>query len=132
MKMHKDKGVVLEDERVLKLLKRADSYELEYRLSIQDLDDPYFQGMTDVEFVKEETDYLIGMYEEGGTVFSDDLAEARHILSKTRYGKIQFIDMETFKPVKRYNSRAVEWAKGVVNELNRLKTLSKKLASLSA
>lgn len=118
--------VMLTDERAKKLLASANSYELEYRISIQEIDDPYFQGMTDMELLKEEADYLLGMYDEGGTVFSDELEEARHILRRTKNGKI--IPMENFAPIKRYNPRAVEWAKTVVNEYRRLKSLCNKLS----
>jgi hypothetical protein len=113
---------ILKDRTAINILKRARSSDLEY--NIQTFPEEERDGKTDLEILRDEMDYLISMYEEEGTIYSNDLEEAREILRETRYGKANIITSD-FRL--KYSDWDIQRSRATVNEYNRLKLLMREV-----
>ena len=107
------------DKEAIKILRRAQSMDLDEYVSTYPEDER--DGKTDIEIVRGELDYLVELYEEDGTIFSEDLEISLAILRETKRGKIIPINVYTLKPV--YTKSRIESCKRTVNEYRRLKRL---------
>lgn len=112
----------IKDKAALAIIKRARSGDLKDHIESYPEDER--DGKTDLEIVRDEIDYLVYMYEEGGTIFSNDLDEAREILRETCNGKYNKITDD-------FNLKYTDWdikrSRATVNEYKRLKRLLKEI-----
>lgn len=113
----------LTDEKVLKMLAKVRSSELEEMLETYPEDER--SGRTDEEMLLNELSYLLETYEGYGFTQAEDFQRAKRILKETKYGKV----MPYYFPacIPKYKEWEVEEAKDMVNEYNRLKRLYIKL-----
>ena len=111
------------DQEVIKIMKRARLYEVEE--SVYTYPENERDGRSDMQVLADEASYYLSLYEEDGTAHSDDLAWAKEVLSRTRYGKVMPLYMPSMTPV--YRPSDIQNAKDCVNEYNRLKRLVKRL-----
>lgn len=115
------------DAEVKKLLKQANSSELEERVRTYPEDEIYDQ--TGMEIFLNELGYLLMLYEDG-TVFTEDLEEAREFIRETKNGKV-IPCWHTIPPVPKYTQTQLELglqrARNTINEYNRLMRMAKKL-----
>lgn len=118
----------LTDQKAIKLLDRANSAELEEHISNMTALDA--DGMNDLEVLASESNYLLDMYKESGTIQNEEYAYARKRLKRSENGKFIPFSIETFRPLPGYNKNELEEAKKCVEEVNRLKNLVRKLADM--
>jgi len=116
------------DKEVLKQLNIVKCSEL--REHIEDTADDEIEGRSDMQILRDELEYLLDLYEEGGTCHNDDLIQAREFMKETKRGKsIPFYN--TFPPTPKYTpvrlKIMLERAKNTINEYNRLVSLAKRL-----
>ena len=113
------------DKEVLRQLKIVRSSEL--RENIETLPEDEVDGRSDMQVLKDELEYLLSMYDEGGTYQSDDLEQAREFIRETKNGKQFKLDInDPVRSIKKSKIR-FEQAKNTVNEYNRLKSLEKRI-----
>ena len=119
----------ISDKEVLKQLKIVRSSDLED--SIKTLQEDEVEGRTDMQVLKDELEYLLSLYDEGGTLHSEDLEQAREFMRETKNGKVMPC-YNTFPPTPKYTvtrlELEVERARNTINEYNRLKSLEKRLS----
>ena len=119
--------MIITDKEVLKELKRVRCMDLEE--SIETLPEDEVNGRSDKRVLQDELEYLLSLYDEGGTCHSEDLERARDLIKETRGGKIPCYN--TFPPTPKYSpvrlKMELEKARNTVNEYNRLKSLQKRL-----
>ena len=113
----------LTDEKAIKLLKKVNALVLEEQ--IDSYPDDERDDRSDMKFLADEVSYQIMMYNEDGSTWKDDLADARTILNRTKYGKRILIDPRTMMPI--YTQSDIWSAKERVNEYRRLYRLLKRL-----
>lgn len=122
--------MILTDKTVTDLIKKADSAELEYRIHIMTDEDR--EGRTDIEILTDEIDWLLYLYsEDSDSDYYYDLKEARSLIRKTDDGKRIPISIETFRPLKGYTQPEIEYARLIIAEYKRIKTVANKLAKLA-
>ena len=109
------------DKEAIRLLKRANSPDLEGHVATYPEEER--DGQSDLDIVLYELDYLVDMYENGGTVYSEDLEDALKVLKDTHNGKSIPVILPEFKFM--YHPNDIDKAKNVVNEYKRLKRLLK-------
>lgn len=118
----------IKDKEVLKHLKTVRCCDLEE--SISTLPDDEKCGRTDMEILKDELDYFLGLYEEGGTCHSEDLEQAREFMKETKKGTV-IPCWNTIPPMPKYSTTQLEirlqQARNTINEYNRLVSLAKRL-----
>ena len=116
------------DKEVKKLLKQANSSDLSENVRTYPEDE--VDDQTEMEIFLNELGYLLMMYEEGGTIYSEDLEEAREFIRETKNGKV-IPCWHTIPPVPKYTETQLEIglqrARNTVNEYNRLMRMAKKL-----
>ena len=115
----------LTDPKVLKMLKKVCSYELEYQIESYPDDERY--GRSDMEFLADEVSYQIMLFHEDECTWKEALQAARALLRKTKYGREIPLDIRTFRPLDGYSQMSIEDAKRFVNEYNRIFNLLKRL-----
>lgn len=111
----------LTNKEAIALRKKAKCCDLDENISTMPQDEFDDSGRSELQFVQDEIEYLIDMYEEDGTIYSEDLEIAREILRETKNGKEMPLD--SLRP--RYRPWQVENAKSTVSEYRRLKRLQK-------
>ena len=111
------------DKTAIRYLKRADCAELTE--SIRNFPEEERDGQSDIDILRQELDYIVELYEEDGTLLSNDLQESRRIMKETNNGRTMPISMQTLKP--RYSPWRVQTAKKTINEYRRLKRISAEL-----
>lgn len=111
------------DKAAIILLKKLNSSELWERVYSYPEDER--DGRSDMQMLADEAGYMLSLFEEDGTAHHDDLKLCRHILNRTKYGKVMPIYFPSMKPV--YNLSDIQTAKDVVNEYNRLKRFVKRM-----
>lgn len=113
----------LTDKDAKKLMKRADCLELDD--SIRNMVQEEFEesGISELQFVKDEINYIIEMYEEDGTLLSGDLEQAKIIIKETKNGKTMPFLIPSLQP--KYKVYQVENAKRTLREYRRLKRLQR-------
>ena len=117
------------DKVALDLLEKANSTELD--CAIYDMTEEDREGRTDLQVLADEVDWILyGFTEDDGCCRFYDLKEARSKLRRTENGKVIPISSETFRPLPGYRPDEINDARDLVNEINRLKRLQKKIASL--
>ena len=118
--------MLLTDKEAIRLMNRARSADLWEQ--VESFPEDERDERTDLEVVLDELEYLISMYEEDSTTYSDDLRNAKTILKETENGKVMPVlhdgfDISTFRV--KYSDGDIEWARNTVNEYKRLKKLLK-------
>lgn len=116
----------LTDKEALWLLKRANSPDLTDHVLSYPEDER--EGLSDVDIVIDEIQYLIELYEDTGNVYGDGLADAKVVMSETKNGKSYgpvFLPSFEFK----YTKKDIENAKTIVDEYKRLKKIIKEYYS---
>ena len=117
------------DKEVLRQLKIVRCSDLEE--SIRTFPEDEVDGKSDMEILKNELDYLLSLYEEGGTVHSEDLEQAREFIRETKNGKV-IPCYNTIPPTPKYSvtrlKLELDRAKNTINEYNRLMSLQKRLS----
>jgi len=113
----------LTDKTAIKLLKKLNSCELWERVDSYPEDER--DGRSDMQMLADEAGYMLSLFEEDGTAHYDDLKECRHILNRTKYGKVMPCYFPSLMPM--YNLSDIQTAKDVVNEYNRLKRFVKRM-----
>ena len=114
---------MIKDAKVIKMMNKVDIPELTE--SLMGYPEEEREGKTDMDLLLSEAEYFLDMFEEDGTLLSGDLQESRHILNKTKYGKVIPANARTLKPI--YQQWDIDRAKETVNSYMRLKRLVKKL-----
>lgn len=109
------------DKEAIRLLKRANSPDLEGHVATYPEEER--DGQSDLDIVLYELDYLVDMYENGGTVYSEDLEGALKIMEDTHNGKSIPLLLPEFEF--KYAPQEVINAKSIVQEYKRLKKLLK-------
>lgn len=116
------------DKDVLRQLKIVRCSDLEE--SIRTFPEDEVEGKSNMQILKEEVDYLLSLYNEGGTIHSEDLEQAREIIRETKNGKV-IPCYNTVPPTPKYTVTRLELevgkAKNTINEYNRLRSLQKRL-----
>lgn len=107
------------DKEAIKILRRANCTELTE--SVKSYPEDERDGKSDIEIVRDELDYIVELYEEDGTLLSEDLNISRNILRDTKNGKVILISVKTLKPI--YSKYRIDMSKRTVNEYRRLKRL---------
>lgn len=116
----------LTDPEAIKALKKVRICELDDMIA--DYPDDERDGRSDWDMIANEAGWLLELFLEGETSHSDDLQDARELLSRTRYGKSIPLDPRTLKPkIKPYQ---IQQAKNTVNEYNRLVRFVAKLRKM--
>ena len=116
----------LTDPEAIKALKKVRICELDDMIA--DYPDDERDGRSDWDMIANEAGWLLELFLEGETSHSDDLQDARKLLSRTRYGKSIPLDPRTLKPkIKPYQ---IQQAKYTVNEYNRLVRFVAKLRKM--
>ena len=115
------------DKRVKAELKRINSSELNYDLSIIEDGDDDIQNLSEWEIFLKELQYVTECFEEEGHTLCEDLTQAKELLRETKNGKIIRMSLVTFEPVYGYAPHNIESARKTVNEYNRLKLAVKRL-----
>ena len=120
--------MAITDKEVLKQLRIANFYELTE--SVMSFPEDERDGKSDMDILKNEASYFLSMFTEGGTVFSDDLEQAREFIRETKNGKV-IPCYNTIPPVPKYSSTRLQIeldkARNTINEYNRLKRLNERL-----
>ena len=111
------------DETAKKIVRALKCYEV--KESIKSFPEEERDGRSDLDIIREEIEYFIDMYEDGGTVFSEDLERSRRILKATRNGKEIPLSIVSFRPL--YSAEDIALAKNTVSEYKQLKRLQMKL-----
>ena len=124
------KYMEITDKYVLKELERVDIPELDEMVKTY----PYaeLEGRSQVQLLADEASYILSMYTEGGTTFSDDLDRAYRILGETKMGtrvpECEWIFSSGKREIhKKYKESDIKWAKDTVAEYRRLKALMGRL-----
>lgn len=113
------------DKEVLKQLRIVRCCDLE--ANIINTSEDEIEGRSDMQILKDELEYLLSLYDEGGTCHSEDLEQAKEFIRETKNGKQFKLDInDPVRSIKRAQIR-FEQAKNTVNEYNRLKRLEKRL-----
>ena len=113
----------INDKKIRKMLEKADLYFLTESIEIWPEEER--NGRTDLQIITEEADYYLGLFQESGNVYSDDLADAREILHETKNGKVIPCGVSDLRPI--YTGSEIENAKRTVSEYRRLVRLAAKL-----
>lgn len=114
------------DEKAKKIFKRIMCDEVSE--SIETFPEEEREGRTDLQIINEEVDYFLYMFEEEGTVFSEDLENAKAVMKETQNGKIIPLRLYDFKP--KYARWEVEACKRTIAEYRQLKRISKRVKEL--
>ena len=117
----------LTDKEAKRQLKIAKSTELDERVFT--FPENERDGKSDIEILRDEAEYLLELFEEGGTIFSDDLEYARDILRETKNGK-EFPMLPDGRIHPSYTPMKVQNAKEIINEYRRIKNLVARLRKL--
>lgn len=116
------------DKEVLKQLKIVRCSDLDE--NIRTLSEDGIEGRSDMQVLKDELEYLLSMYDEGGTCYSEDLEQAREFMRETKNGKV-IPCYNTLPPTPKYSvtrfNLELGRARNTINEYNRLKSLDKRL-----
>lgn len=119
----KGRNMKLTDTNALNELKKARSSELDEAINSYPEDER--DGRTDLQMLADELSYILSNFEESGHVLCDDLAHAKEVLYKTKYGKVIPLWQSTLTPV--YSKSDIEIAKSTINEYKRLQSCMKRL-----
>ena len=115
--------MTITDSNVLKLLNKANSEVLnEY---VDGYPEDEIDGQTDLDIFIGELDYLLWMYEEDDTIFSENLKLSQQIMKETDNGAKMPVVLPEFKF--KYTKQEVEDAKTTVAEYNRLKKIRREI-----
>ena len=116
------------DKEVLKQLRIVRCSDLEE--NIRTLPEDEVEGRSDLQVLKDELEYLLSLYDEGGTCHSEDLEQAREFMRETKNGKV-IPCYNTLPPTPKYSvtrlKLEVDKARNTINEYNRLKSLERRL-----
>lgn len=114
------------DKTSIRLLKRLDCSELTE--SIRTLPEDEAKGQADIDILRQELDYIIELYEEDGTLFSEDLEISKRIMRETRNGKTMPCRITEGHQIRFiYTPAQVQNAKRTINEYRRLKRIRKEI-----
>ena len=113
------------DPKVKKLMKRANSIDLDER--VYSFPEEERDGLTDMDIFIDELAYLVDLYDSDGTIFSEDLETAREIMKATDNGKSMPLYPDSLLP--RYCKYEVDNARDTINEYRRLTRLLKEVLS---
>lgn len=114
---------MITDKKVLRVLGRIKNtwvYD-----NVNSFPDDERQGMSDMDILKNEIDYVINRFDDYNGVIGRDLAEAKRILKETKNGKYISFDINTFKPI--YTDWEINDAKNLIAEYKQLKYYQKVL-----
>lgn len=115
----------LTDKVAKDLLKKAKSYELEE--AVEGVPPEEVEDLTDIGVLSRELDWILECYDDLGTGHGLDLDEAKAIVRKTRGGRNRIIiSGGTFRL--EYDEGQIKWARELVNEVRRLKSLQGRIA----
>ena len=121
----------LKDEKLNKLISKANLPELEYRLGCyEDDSDMKAEGMNEWQYVMREVEWILEDFQDDGHTLYEELQDARWLLRKTDYGKRIPISSTTFRPLDGFQPFRIETAKNVVNEYNRTKRFAERLRKM--
>lgn len=115
------------DKEVLKELRTVNCSDLEE--NIKTFPEEEQDGQSEMQILANECCYLVEMYQEDGTLYSEDLEEAREFIKETKNGKSFPLDPNDLKRSLARGQIRYQQAKNTVNEYNRLLSLKKRLAS---
>ena len=115
--------MIIKTKEVRDLLKRCESSDLEE--SVYSYPENERDGRDDYQVLADEASWMIHCYEADDHMFADSLEEAREIMRKTHRGKVIPVDIRTLKPM--YDEWDINRARELINEVNRVKRLIKKL-----
>lgn len=114
------------DEKAKKIFNRIKCDEVSE--SIETFQEEERDGRTDLEIINEEVDYFLEMFEEDGTVFSEELENAKAVMKETENGKYIPLRLYDLKP--KYAKWEVEACKRTISEYRQLKRISKRVKEL--
>ena len=116
------------DKEALKMIKIVRYGELEE--SIRSYPEDERDGRSDMQFLADEVSYYISLYEEDGTVFSEDLAEAKAFMRESKNGTV-IPCYATIPPRPKYTpaglANRLDSARRTINEYRRLRSLMDRL-----
>ena len=104
----------LTNREAIKALKKARCLQLEEM--IEEYPQKEVGRRSDWDMIANEAGWLLSMYHEDETAYSDDLRDAQHLLSRIRYAPNEGKD-EWGRPYKDYE---IQQARDMVNEYRRL------------
>ena len=117
--------MVITDKDALKLLGRANSETLwEY---VEAYPEHELDGISELDFVMDELEYLVFMYEDDGTIHFDNLRYSKKVLKDTDNGRSMPVSLPDFEF--KYTKQEIQEAKDTVNEYRRLKRILKEYYS---
>lgn len=118
------------DKYVIKELDKVDIPELDEMVRTYPKDE--LEGRSQVQILADEASYILSMYTEGGTTFSEDLEDAYRILGETKMGtripECEWIFSSGRREIhKKYKESDIKQARATVAEYRRLKGLMGRL-----
>lgn len=119
--------MVITDKEVKRQLRLVNIPELTEM--VETYPDDERDGMTEMEVLKHEAQYIWYMFHEGGTSFCDGLEEAREWLKETKNGTVYSLKEVSPSYIKRCQ-RETEIAKNAIKEYKRLCNLMERLKRL--
>lgn len=112
------------NKEVLKQLGRVQNGELEELLKSFPEDER--DGRSDMQILYDESEYLLGLYNEEGTRHHRELKAARAVLRETKNGKSMPLLLPSFQP--KYSKQEIEECIAITGEYRRLSCLLGRLA----
>jgi|GEM_PF-6484084 len=113
----------LTDKRLEQMVGKVKSLDLEE--AINTLPEEERDGRSDAQIVRDELDWLIYSFNEGGCASCEALKEAGRLIYKTKGGKV-FDGLLTSSQILHEEVKVRE-AKDLANEYNRLKRFKKRM-----
>jgi len=117
---------MITDEKVKKMLNRLDIPEVNEL--VNDYSESKREDKTDLDIFVEAIEQVYDLFTSEDTIQSNDLASAKSILRKTKYGKeVPMLTSNNGKRIPEFTQKDIEYAKTCFNEFKRLERLYNKL-----
>lgn len=115
------------------LVKKQNLPELQYRISeYWDEEDQKQEGLTDIEYLIREADWIIEDFcEDTGHFLHDDYLWAKALLKRTDNGKRRPIDIATMSIKDGYRDADIERARNTIDEVKRTKAFVRRLRRMA-
>lgn len=117
---------MITDEKVKKMLNRLAIPEVDEL--VNDYPESERGDKTDLDIFVEAIEYVYDLFTSENTIQSNDLASAKSILGRTKYGKeVSMFTSNNGKFIPEFTQKDIEYAKTCFNEFKRLERLYNKL-----
>lgn len=117
---------MITDEKVKKMLNRLDIPEVDEL--VNDYPEAEREDKTDLDIFVEAIEQVYDLFTSSDTIQLADLASAKSILGKTKYGKeVSMLTSNSGKLIPEFTKKDIEYAKTCFNEFKRLERLYNKL-----